>query len=633
MVSRGNLRNRTLLCLAILVFFVPAAPAQSAPNSSLPKVVANDNRTPAGQLKNGVLELRLVLREGVWYPEDESGAHRDIYAFAEEGQAPQSSGPLIRVPQGTQIHASIRNALPATAKIYGLHRHPGDSKGTISIAPGESRETQFVAGEPGTYMYWAATSDHSLETRELAETMLSGAFVVDPPGARPDDRIFVLGLWGKDFFAADGVEIASINGKVWPFDERVAYKTGETIHWRVINPTVSSHAMHLHGFFFNVDGVGDGEHYERYSEDQRRKAVTEFIDVGHVFDMTWTPDRSGNWLFHCHMVVHMSPPECLHPPVPQPAAYSPEHEHASTMGSLVIGITVIPNSNSAAAPVVKSDARKLQLVISENPAKIPLYRLEVKDPATPAPTTPTAGAAASPVSLGPPIILTRGETTDIEVKNQTTQPTTIHWHGMEIESYYDGVSGWTGTNEKPSPAIPPGTSFTARMTPPRAGTFIYHTHWHDPAQILNGVYGPLIVLEPGQKYDPEHDRTIVFSIGKYDPFGYLLLINGNPQPDPLELHAGTRYRLRLINITDNFADMRVRLTSDGAPVQWKVIAKDGADLPPAQLKSSTADMFLTVGETYDVEYQAASPSVATLEVWEASLPTSMVLPLKFAASK
>jgi len=44
-------------------------------------------------------------------------------------------------------------------------------------------------------------------------------------------------------------------------------------------------------------------------------------------------------------------------------------------------------------------------------------------------------------------------------------------------------------------------------------------------------------------------------------------------------------------------------------------------------------MFLTVGETYDVEYQAASASVATLEVWEASLPTSMVLPLKFTASK
>jgi FtsP/CotA-like multicopper oxidase with cupredoxin domain len=82
----------------------------------------------------------------------------------------------------------------------------------------------------------------------------------------------------------------------------------------------------------------------------------------------------------------------------------------------------------------------------------------------------------------------------------------------------------------------------------------------------------------------------------------MLLINGHPQPDPVKLHAATRYRLRLINITDNAADLRVRLTSHDVPVEWKVIAKDGADLMPAQVKSSVADMGITVGETYDVEY-------------------------------
>jgi hypothetical protein len=32
--------------------------------------MANDNRSPAGQLKNGILDLRLGLSSGVWYPED-----------------------------------------------------------------------------------------------------------------------------------------------------------------------------------------------------------------------------------------------------------------------------------------------------------------------------------------------------------------------------------------------------------------------------------------------------------------------------------------------------------------------------------------------------------------------------------
>jgi FtsP/CotA-like multicopper oxidase with cupredoxin domain len=611
---------------------MPTRLAESSPTSSLPTITANDNRTPAGQLKNGVLELCLELREGVWYPEAESGGHRNVYAFAEEGRPLQSSGPLIRVPQGTEIHASIRNTLPIAAKVYGLHQHPGDPNDAVRVAPGESHDVQFTAGAAGTYIYWAATSDHSLDTRDEGETMLSGAFIVDPPGAKADDRIFVLGLWTKGGIG-EGEEIPSINGKSWPYDERVTYTTGETIHWRVINPTASEHAMHLHGFYFNVDAVGDGERYERYANDQRRTVVTEKIDEGHVFDMTWTPDRAGNWLFHCHMVVHMSPSESLHPPAKEPATYSPDHDHGATMGGLVIGVTVLPKANREPAPIAPNATRKLQLVISENPSKIPLYNLEVKDLAAPTPTAPAPGANLPPSLLGPPIVLVRGQTTDIEVKNQTTQPTSIHWHGIELESYYDGVAGWAGTSQRTSPVVAPGGSFIARMTPPRAGTFIYHTHWHDMSQLLNGLYGPLIVLEPGQKYDPEHDRTFLFSIGKYAPFGYLLLINGHPQPDPVTLQVGTRYRLRLINITDNVVDMRVRLTSNDAPLQWKVVAKDGAALPQAQLKNSTAEMWLTVGETYDVEYQAASPIVANLEAWEIRFPSLVAIPLKFVASK
>ena len=89
----------------------------------------------------------------------------------------------------------------------------------------------------------------------------------------------------------------------------------------------------------------------------------------------------------------------------------------------------------------------------------------------------------------------------------------------------------------------------------------------------------------------------------------------------------------MINISDNAQDLRVRLSGDDKSLQWKIIAKDGADLPPAQLKTSQAEMPITVGETYDVEYRADQRGVENLQIWEPSFPTPVVLPLKFSAQE
>jgi manganese oxidase len=611
-------------CTGILLFLLGAAHVGAAADSPLPAVAANDNRTPAGQLQNSVLQIHLELREGRWYPVDDGGLYKDVYAFAEEGRAPQSSGPLIRVPQGTRIHATIRNTLPLAAKVYGFDSHPGDAKHALELAPGERRELDFSAGEAGTYLYWASTANHSIEERKEAETLLAGAFVVDAPGTKADDRIFVISLWedGKN-------EIPSVNGKSWPKTERLTYKTGETPRWRVLNASQSDHAMHLHGFFFTVDGVGDGERYERYATDQRRAGVTEHVDSGHVFEMTWKPDRAGNWLFHCHMVAHMQPVSS------SDAKPTEEHAHdgGMGMGGLILGITVLPGASTApAASIATAAPHKVQLVIADNPEKIPLYTLAVYDPPAAA-GAPQSEAKKKPALLGPPIVLVRGETAEIEVKNESVHETSIHWHGMELESYYDGVAGWTGSGSQITPPVAAGSSFVARMTPPRAGTFIYHSHAHDDAQLVNGVYGPLIVLEPGQKYDAEHDKCFLFGLARYAPLPTMLLINGTPEPYPMKLQAGVLYRFRLINITDNISGLRVRMAGNDALLQWKVIAKDGADLPAAQMKSSAAETLITVGETYDVEFQAERPGTVNLQIWLPDFPVLVTQPLTFAAAK
>ena len=151
----------------------------------------------------------------------------------------------------------------------------------------------------------------------------------------------------------------------------------------------------------------------------------------------------------------------------------------------------------------------------------------------------------------------------------------------------------------------------ARITPPRAGTFIYHTHWHDPTQLTNGIYGPLIVLPPGQKFDPAFDITFVFSIGDFGGLQELALINGTPQSKTLQLQAGKKYRFRLINISTNNQGMQVSLRSPNGPVEWSKVAKDGIDLPPQLGK---AQLTITVGETYDVEFSTDTPQDLLLDL-------------------
>ena len=112
------------------------------------------------------------------------------------------------------------------------------------------------------------------------------------------------------------------------------------------------------------------------------------------------------------------------------------------------------------------------------------------------------------------------------------------------------------TAEQPgnlAPPVAPGQSFVAKFTPPRAGTFIYHTHWHKDEQLAGGLYGPLIVLEPGERYDPETDHIVVIGLNgvlrenEREPFA----LNGSATPAPIVMRAGVPNRLRLINITAN----------------------------------------------------------------------------------
>ena len=105
---------------------------------------------------------------------------------------------------------------------------------------------------------------------------------------------------------------------------------------------------------------------------------------------------------------------------------------------------------------------------------------------------------------GPVLELKRGEPVRIQVKNNLTEPSGVHWHGLEIESFPDGVAGFSGIGDKIMPPIPPGQTFAAEFTPPRSGTFPYHSHLHEMRQIGSGMYGAIIVSDAPRDTTRDH---------------------------------------------------------------------------------------------------------------------------------
>jgi FtsP/CotA-like multicopper oxidase with cupredoxin domain len=358
--------------------------------------------------------------------------------------------------------------------------------------------------------------------------------------------------------------------------------------------------MHLHGFYFDVDSTGDGVTDKTFADGQKRRVVTELMSSGGTMTMTWTPERAGNWLFHCHRMEHVAPERRLSSPEPSHGADA-AHEMHMGMAGMVIGVTVIaPDEKEPAktSPMVDGStmrARKLTLVMQAESKRYgddPAYGFTLSENGQ----EPKVDRVPVP---GPKLVLRRGEPVEITLVNRLPVGTSIHWHGMELESYYDGVHGWSGAGPQMTPLIDPGGTFVVRFTPPRTGTFMYHTHLHDYRQLTSGLYGAMLVVDPDASFDDTTDH--VFVMGRGGPASDApAVLNGDRNPTSV-WKAGTRHRVRLINITPDDVFV-VSLQSAEGPVKWRPVTKDGAPLPPDQCELRAARQTIAVGETYDFEY-------------------------------
>jgi FtsP/CotA-like multicopper oxidase with cupredoxin domain len=597
---------RAFATLSVVAIIACGPPAPPAPPGTL--IAPNDNRVPAGVLKHDTLSVRLEARAGQWQPEGEKGRTLDAAAWAEEGKSMQNPGPLVRVTEGTVVHASLRNTLDKPLTVFGFGATRG-VKDSVIITPGGTQDVHFKAAAAGTYYYAGKLTPAPLAGRLDQDTQLNGAIVVDPVGApkQPTDRVFVIS-W---YFTLDTTSMSglghgtmTINGLSWPHTERLDYTQGDSVRWRVVNLTGIDHPMHLHGFYFRMDAKGDGIRDTTYAPPDRRMAVTEIILPFQTMALTWSPTRPGNWIYHCHFAGHLSHLVALDTEkgLQQPDSMEGMHHPADKphqMYGLVMGIRVAPKG-----PQTKpaEQERAMRLIVRSKPnvyGKHPGFAFVLGG------SPEEANPDALPVP-GSTLVLEKNQRVAITIVNQSRERAAIHWHGIELESFPDGVPGWSGADKDILPSIAPADSLTVHFTPPRAGTFMYHSHFNELQQITSGLYAPIVVLEPGQKFDPETDRILMFSDGGptdnliTGPFAPALL-NGKVNPALQDLRAGTTYRFRVIGIRGDLPQS-LSIMNGKTPIEWRAIAKDGADLPPNQAVSRPANMMFDPGEIFDFQY-------------------------------
>jgi manganese oxidase len=476
------------------------------------------------------------------------------------------------------------------------------------------------ADAEGTFYYYATFRGQALGIGRFGDAILSGAYVVDGPGGAPkNEHVVVLSLIydsrNPNGTASFSTELGVMNGRPWPHTPRLTYALGDSVRFRFINVSNDIHPMHLHGAFYRVDSRGVLMSDSIYSAGEQRMSVTERLLPGETMSLVWSPERPGGWLLHCHHFLHTTPNVAYGADrkTPEERRRQREEDHGrmdpdrhvlDAMGGLMMAVEIRPPAGwTLDAPT----RRELRLVVPDDSTAADSTRYFT-------PSVDDGNRLTLPVTRegpGAPLILQQGEPTSIHVVNNSPDATAIHWHGMELDSYYDGVAGVGGTAGQTSPAVLPRGSFEARMTPPRAGTFIYHTHLFETRQVVRGLLGALVVMPPGEEFDPARDHIYVLS----DTRTYGTSLNGVRDLPELRLTAGETHRLRLINMTIVNAGLEVHLLgADSTATRWLAVAKDGMDLPAHQRVMRPAWQPVSIGETYDFMFTPPAPGRYLLQV-------------------
>ncbi len=244
-----------------------------------------------------------------------------------------SAAPPLMVRQGERVRLRLINANATDTQIFALPGHRLSVTHTdgnvlqqpvqveaVPLGVGERADVEFVADNPGRWQleaFMPALSSQG-EVVPLSDIVYEGHeadaaqdFAPDaqvriasyanfggPPHPDPPDRVYELTLSGGVMMGMGSPTNWTINGKNYPNTDPLEVHLGQRVRLKLLNMSMEDHPMHLHGHTFQVVAANgraiDGP-------------LKDTLTVRHMeqYEIEFVADNPGDWLFHCHNLVHM----------------------------------------------------------------------------------------------------------------------------------------------------------------------------------------------------------------------------------------------------------------------------------------------------------------------------------------
>ena len=294
---------------------------------------------------------------------------------------------------------------------------------------------------------------------------------------------------------------------------------------------------------------------------------------------------------------HMHP----QPPEPPKQEQPPAKKEAPAKKETAAPRVATASSSLANVPVETPDLPKLPFTLDNGVKVFQLSAEVVKTTLLPG-MREMIGWGYNGSVPGPTIEVNEGDRVRITLHNKLPEPTSIHWHGIEVPAAMDGVPFIS------QPLIESGASFTYEFTLQQHGTFFYHSH--GAMQQMMGTIG-LFIIHPRMSHTPHCDRDFglilqEFALLPNNPvpntlkmeFNWLT-INGKagPATTPMIVRQGERVRLRMVNLGMDHHPMHMH------GHQFYVTGTEGGRVPETAWYPGNT-VLVGVAQARDVEFEA-----------------------------